>query len=336
LASENFDAEEQDAGSAGEALYLRFERILRRSIQRGSLPAGTVLLEGKLAELLGSSRAPVRQALANLEEARVVQRFEGRGYLVGDDDQRVRRARLSADMLEIDEPPEALRRSFAWEGIYEEIERAIIHRSAFGRFRINELELARHYKVGRTVARDVLTRLQSLGIVDKDERQRWTTVPLDRTRLLNLYEVRDLLEPAALKHAAARTDMDVIVGMRAKLVQQLEAYPKISSSGMNDLEYDLHVRCLEPCPNKELLGALSRTRCILTLSKHVIGVAMEIPEHDPFMEEHLHVFDLLIADKPTSAAEALRRHLRSSCPKVVERLEAFREIYIPPHLEYIS
>ena len=82
-------------------------------------------------------------------------------------------------MLDIDEPREALRRSFAWEGIYEEVERAIIHRSAFGRFRVNELELARHYKVGRTVAHDVLTRLQALGIVDKDERQRWTIVSLD-------------------------------------------------------------------------------------------------------------------------------------------------------------
>jgi len=336
LSYENFDDENDEAGGAGEALYLRFERILRRSILRGSLPAGTVLLEGKLAELLGSSRAPVRQALANLEEARVVQRFEGRGYLVGDSDKPQRRAKLSADMLEIDETPEALRRSFAWEGIYEEIERAIIYRSAFGRFRINELELARHYKVSRTVARDVLTRLQSLGSVDKDERQRWTTVALDRTRLLNLYEVRDLLEPVALKQAMAHTDKSVIIGMRDRLVQNLETYPKISSGGMNDLEYDLHVRALEPCPNKELLGALSRTRCVLTLSKHVLGVAMDIPEHDPFMEEHLHVLDLLIADKPTSAADALRSHLRSSCPKVIERLDAFRECYVPPHLDYIS
>lgn len=326
---------DDEAASVGEALYVRFERILHRSIQRGSLPVGTVLLEGKLAELLGSSRAPVRQALAKLEESRLVRRFDGRGYLVGNSEEPVRSAKLSSDMLEIDEPPEALRRSFAWEAIYEEIERTVIHRSAFGRFRVNELELARHYKVGRTVARDVLTRLQSLGILDKDERQRWTTVALDRTRLLNLYEVRELIEPAALKQAIEHINMDHVMAMRHTLVDTLELYPNISSTMMNDLEYDLHVRCLETCSNKELLDALSRTRCVLTLSKHVLGVEMDIPEHDPFMEEHLHVFDLLIAGKPTSAAEALRRHLRSSCPKVVERLETFREIYVPPHVDYI-
>src|SRR5262245_27340459 len=144
-------AEDED-GAVGEALYLRFERILRRSIDNATLPAGTVLLEGPLAEILGSSRAPVRQALMQLQGAELVERFEGRGYRVGGDGAGVRRVKLSAEMLDIDEAPETLKRSFAWQGIYEEVERMIIHRSAFGSHRVNELELARHYNVGRTVA----------------------------------------------------------------------------------------------------------------------------------------------------------------------------------------
>lgn len=327
---------DDSSGGAVEALYLRFERILRRSIERGILPAGIVLLEGHLAEILGSSRAPVRQALAQLQDAGLVQRFEGRGYVVGKPDGPVLRTRLSSDMLDIEESRDTLRRSFAWQGIYEEVERAIIHRSVFGRFRVNELELARHYRVGRTVARDVLTKLESLGIVDKDERQRWTIVTLDRERLMNLYEVRELAEPAALRSAAARLDPAILKEMHARLVRQLDAYPSVTAVEMNDLEYDLHVRCLEAGSNPELLGALMRTRCTLTLSKHVLGVEMDVPEHDPFLEEHIHVFEALLNNKPTSAADALRRHLRSSCPKVVDRLEAFREVFTPPSIDYIS
>jgi DNA-binding GntR family transcriptional regulator len=326
----------QGGGSAGEALYLRFERILRRSIDRGILPVGTVLLEGHLADILGSSRAPVRQALAQLQEAGLVQRFEGRGYLVGEADGPIKRTRLSSDMLDLEESRETLRRSFAWQGIYEAVERAIIHRSVFGRFRVNELELARHYRVGRTVSRDVLTRLQGLGIVDKDERQRWTIVSLDRDRLVNLYELRELMEPAALRSAASRLDIEIVKQMRARLVKQLDAYPDVTAAAMDGLEYDLHIRCLGVAGNSELLGALVRTRCTLTLSKHVLGTEMKLPEHDPFLEEHLHVFDALIEGKPTSAAEALKRHLRSSCPKVIERLEAFREVFTPPPIDYIS
>jgi DNA-binding GntR family transcriptional regulator len=329
-------AYEEIATSAGEALYLRFERILRRSIEQGSLPAGVVLLEGRLAELLGSSRAPVRQALNQLQEAGLIRRFEGRGYLVGRSHEPVRGIKLTPQMLDIEAAREALRRSFAWEGIYEEVERAIIHRSVFGRFRVNELELARHYKVGRTVARDVLTRLQALGMLDKDERQRWTIVSLNPDRLISLYEVRELLEPAGLRQAMAHLEPKILRDMRARLARQLDAYPNVSANDMNELEYDLHIRCLESCPNRELLGALVRTRCTLTLSKHVLGVEMDVPEHDPFMEEHLYVLDAMLEGKPNSAAEALRRHLLSSCPKVVDRLKTFREIFTPPAVDYIS
>lgn len=323
-------------GNAADALYLRFQRILRRSIEGGRLPAGTVLLEGRLAQLFGSSRAPVRQALAHLLDTGLIERFEGRGYLAGRGGAVDRRVKLTTDMLDIDEPREALRRSFAWESIYEKVERTIIHRSVFGRFRVNELELARHYKVGRTVARDVLTRLQGLGILDKDERQRWIIVSLDRERLGSLYEVRELLEPVALRQAVPELEPDLIAGMRERLVAELEAYPDVSANAMNELEYDLHVRMLDACPNRELIGALLRTRCTLTVSKHVLGVEMAVPERDPFMDEHLQVFDAIVAGKPHGAAEALRRHLLSSFPKVVDRLEAFREIFTPPPVDYIT
>jgi DNA-binding GntR family transcriptional regulator len=105
---------------------------------------------------------------------------------------------------------------------------------------------------------------------------------------------------------------------------------------MNELEDDLHVRLLSLCGNRELLGALRRTRCTLTLSKHVLGVEMKVPERDPFMDEHVRVVDALIDGKLAQATRALVQHLRSSLPKVADRLEAFRASYSPPPLAYIS
>ena len=68
----------------------------------------------------------------------------------------------------------------------------------------------------------------------------------------------------------------------------------------------------------------------------VLGVEMDVPEHDPFMEEHLKVFDAMLARKRGGAADALKRHLRSSCPKVIDRLETFKRIFTPPPVDYIS
>ena len=319
-----------------EPLYLRCHRILERSIRSGRLRAGTVLLEGHLAEIFGSSRAPVRQALARLRREKLVSRFAGRGHIVGKRAGEIRRIELSTDMLDIDPARGKLRKAPAWATIYEAVERAIIHRSAFGRFRVNELELARHHGVGRTVARDVLTRIERLGMLAKDERQRWTIVQLDRQRLIDLYELREQLEPLALARALPALSRPWLRQLRRRLTQQLASYPRVSAGTMDELEFDLHVRCLEPCPNKALLDALLKTRCVLTLSKHILGVEMDVPEHDPFMAEHIDVVDALLRGREEEAVRALREHLRLSRPKVTERLERFRESFTPVEIPYIS
>ncbi len=324
-----------DIGKA-DPLYVRQARILERSIRKGLLGEGVVLLEGPLAQILGSSRQPTRRALAQLHEAGLVRPFDGRGYAVGSPDIPIRRIEVSAKMLDIGPDAKVLRKFFGWEMIYELVERTIIHCSAFGKFRVNELELARQFGVGRTVARDVVTRLHSLGMLDKDSRQRWFTVPLDQGRLADLYEVRWQLEPLALSRALPEIGDPLIRQMRARLADAMRSYPDVLPTTMDDLEFDLHVRCLMRCPNKELLSALLRTRSVLTLSKHILGTALPMPENEPFMSEHDEVFAAMLSRDGAAAAEALRRHLEASCPKVTDRLGEFRRSFAPPAESFVA
>ena len=76
----------QGAGGGGvdrTPAYASITERLRRGLESGALPEGTVLLEGPLAAIFGSSRSPVKQALARLEEEGLLSRFDGRGLLVG-------------------------------------------------------------------------------------------------------------------------------------------------------------------------------------------------------------------------------------------------------------
>lgn len=327
-------AEADDAGaSAAVPLHARVHAILAEAIADGRIAPGTVLLEGPLAEIFGSSRGPVRQALARLGRERKVRRFEGRGHLVGDAAP-ARGAAVTAATLGLADAPE--RRVAAWEAIFTAVERAVIHRAAFGRFRVNELELARHFAVGRTVAHDVLTRLAALGMVDKDERRRWTVVPLDARRVEDLYEMRGHLEPPALLHAAPRLAAADVCRWRARAAGLAARYPAVVPGEMDRLEQDLHVDCLGYCGNRELVAALERTRSVLTLSKHVLGQALPLPEREPFVDEHIAVFDALAAGRAEAAADLLRGHLAISLPKVIERLARFRATYAPPEVPYIE
>ena len=62
----------------------RYEMIrdtLRASITQGRAAPGLVLVEAPLAQLFGTSRVPVRQALNLLHDEGLICRFRGRGRL---------------------------------------------------------------------------------------------------------------------------------------------------------------------------------------------------------------------------------------------------------------
>jgi len=57
-------------------------RTLRQAILTGEAPPGMKLIENKLAEELGTSRTPVREALHNLERENLIQSIPRVGYVV--------------------------------------------------------------------------------------------------------------------------------------------------------------------------------------------------------------------------------------------------------------
>lgn len=333
--SQLFDTE-VEGGPRQLPIYALIADRLRQSIKKKLLSRGSVLLEGHVANLMNSTRTPVRQALQALEKEALVSRFEGRGYLVGPTGTLPRRITLSAEMLGIDSTEKSIRKSMGWEAIYNDVERDMVHLSVFGKYRINEVELARHFGVGRMVARDVLLRLESLGLLEKDERLRWVVTPLDAMRIKHLYELRWLLEPAALKSAMMSSSSAVTQGMIDNLRKAMQSYPEISRTDLDKLEHDLHVEFIAHCGNKDLLQSLQRTRCILTLSKHVLGVSAPMPKRDPFMAEHLAIFKAVVHYDMRKAEDLLRSHLEDSCLKVIQRVEMVKDHFPTPDFPYIA
>jgi DNA-binding GntR family transcriptional regulator len=316
--------------------YQLITDTLRQSIRRGRLPPGQVLQEASLAALFGSSRSPVKGALRQLISERLLSRSEGRGVLVGSRGITPDRTPLTHAMLGIEESGHALPRVHAWQKIYRTIERELLYRSVFGRFQVNELELARHYHVGRTVAHDALLRLQASGIVTKGEKAHWYVVPLDSRRLNELYELRKLIEPVLVGNAAARIPADTLSQMQSRLGGAIRRHPQVRIDELDGLEHDLHVSCLEYGGNREMLEALRRTRCILISSKHILGKHVPYPRLDPFLGEHLAVIEALLSREPRRARQAMRTHLESAHAKVEARLQAFRKSYTLTPISFVS
>lgn len=330
--------ERADTAEAAETdpLYLRIRDALAEAIAAERLPRGALLLEGHVASIFSSTRTPVRQAFALLNAAGAIRRFDGRGFIVGAGTDAPRRIALSAEMFGSGDEGQPLRKAPAWETIYDALEREMVHLSVFGRHRINEVELARARGVGRQVARDALTRLESVGVVEKDERMRWTVVPLDETRMGDLHDIRVALEPVALRQAYPFIPAQERTAMTARLERALAGYPGLSIAEMDGMETDLHITCLGHCPNREILIALRRARFMLNVSKHIMGVSHVMPANEPFISEHLVVFSALAAGDVEAAAEALRHHIAISLPKVIGRVSEFRSMHAPVVPVYAS
>jgi DNA-binding GntR family transcriptional regulator len=314
--------------------YQQIAEMLRVSLRERRLAEGTVLLEGQLAELFGASRAPVRQALEMMTAEGWLSTFDGRGLIVGSPTAKPLRLPITLNDLRGDAGE--VTRQRGWEKFYTQVERELIRSSVMGCFRINELELAKYYNVGRTVARDVLVRAERTGIIEKDERNYWLTVPLDERRLWNLYALRALLEPAAIISARRRLSTESIHAMQTRLDIALRAYPNVSTETLDRLEYDLHITCVGQAENPEILDALQRTRCIIISSRHILGSGVALPGADPFINEHLDILSAIEKSDDAAIAETLVAHLLSARDKVTKRLKTFRidpQISTVPYIE---
>jgi DNA-binding GntR family transcriptional regulator len=297
--------------------------LIAASIEAGRLEPGTLLLEGPLAEIFAVSRSPVRQALTRLCEAKLIQTFEGRGYLVGTSAVTPLRRTLSAEDF-VFATTRRPKRTETWQGVYDAIERELLQHSLFGSHRINELELSRHFSISRTVSNQVLTRLQLMGLLEKDERSRWLVPEWDEQRLADLYEIRRRLEPYVLSRAAEQLPKERIVRFIERLRRAMEQYPDMESRQFDDLESDLHIRTLGYCPNRQMLTLLQRTHSLLLSGKHILLDKSYFPEDEPFFQEHLAVFESLQQQRVDQACAHMEEHLLIAERKVSQRLAQFK------------
>lgn len=166
-------------------LYQRAFDILAGQIKGGTIPPGARLTESGVAARFGISRAPARRALSELQESGRIVKAEGRGYAVPGE------AVANPASSAVPSAGEDLRlvSLSSWERIYAEVEDEIIGRISFASWRVKEAELARFYGVSRTVARDVVARLQQRGLVRKDDRSRWYAPALSPEHVGEFYEL---------------------------------------------------------------------------------------------------------------------------------------------------
>jgi DNA-binding GntR family transcriptional regulator len=324
----NGDAMGEAGGEAGSEAdtRLRYRLIydqLKSAIVLGKIAPGLVLLEGPVARIFGTSRVPVRKAFELLHADELVRTFEGRGYLVAALDgghAPPLRTPLSESALGFDEAPAPLALPSHSERIYHSLEATVSIGIAFGHFRIDESEAAETFGVSRGTVREALSRLRDLGLVEKSAYSHWLCGPLTARAVRHDYELRSLLEPAALLASAPLLSTNMLLVARAQVDKAIEQPETVDADTLQLIENVLHLDCLREAPNKKLLNTIEHAHMPLTVN-HAFYEAFNLhPEFDTLIE-HRRVLEHLIEGKIEAAASALAAHLQSGQKRTLQRLK---------------
>lgn len=275
-------------------------------------------MENRVATRFGVSRAPARKALAKLQALGLIAPppAPARGFVVAAE-ARQRAAALAPPKRDPFSPQTAP----SWTRIYGEVEDALTQRIAFGSWRLTETGIARQFSVSRTVAREVLARLQARGLV-VNEGKGWIAPELSQTRVRELYELRALLEPAALEGVSAELPHDAL----DRMIGDLQSVADTGADGqmLDRLEADLHVTLLRRCSNSALRKAMTEAQSLLLAHRFFYQHTAELYPVEPFLAEHLLVLDALRDGALRDACAALRQHLLRSSDRAVARIARLR------------
>ncbi|KIN63547.1 Transcriptional regulator, GntR family [Sulfitobacter noctilucicola] len=302
--------------SGQEPLYETISRVLRHNIKSGRLPEGLVLIEGPIAKLMQTSRAPVQTSLRMLNSEGLIHRFRGRGYLVGTKVQGLTPIRRGLDEFNFEIPSdsrEALTVRGTWLRVYDRVEGEIASCQIFGEFRVIETELADHLGVSRTVARDVLSRLNERGLLRKGATSHWLAGPMTARTLREKYELRSIMETAALRQAADYIDPVQIARVR----DRIEAG---ESKGASELEEALMTHCLSRAPNAALVELIANNRLLLSAMDDALN-NLGLPVDTVALDQYKTLFDLIGSRQIDASIEYLKEHLRILAYKSLARLK---------------
>lgn len=319
-------------------LHKRVHHGLTALMERRAFPNGLVLLEGPIAAYFGVSRVPVRKALADLAERGVIRKFRGRGYLVDPEKRNPAPLRLAFQTLDLPARPTGdfgSQRKYEWQRVYDGIAEDVAQCLLFGTYQIREAGLCERYGISRTVVREVLGRLMTRGIIDKDRRSHWICGPFTAKATSEQYQMRMILEPAALRECAETGGLPDVERMIARLDEVRSRGSASSSTGMSELEDDLHGAMFQSCANGRLKASILQNQLALSVNQTFYR-HFGVSAGEPMFDEHRRILILIASREIDRALKALVGHLEAARDRAQARLKVLAVIEepdLPPFLE---
>lgn len=188
---------------------------------------------------------------------------------------------------------------------------------------ISEASVAGELGVSRTPVREAILQFEQEGIVEQVPRFGTVVRQLGRSDLVELYELRELLEP----HAAARSAEGLVPENAARLeslvseldglsedIRRTEQAAADESQMRRFLSADIafHLLLLQAAGNRRLTDIITKTR----LLGHIFGTRRQVHDRAVIAEtsrQHRRILNAVLSKDADGARQEMRDHIRTSC-----------------------
>lgn len=179
--------------------------------------------------------------------------------------------------------------------------------------RFTEQEQAERLNVSRTPVREALFRLEREGYVQVHFRSGWSVLPFDFERFEQLYDLRIILEQAAVQ-SICQSPSPVDLSALVALWQISPEQPAVESNGLAQQDEDFHQALIRATGNAEMV----RVHLDITEKIRIIRrLDFTQPERIAATYcEHAEILRLLTERRAGEASALLTRHILASKAEV--------------------
>jgi DNA-binding GntR family transcriptional regulator len=193
-----------------------------------------------------------------------------------------------------------------------EVRRRIIMGEIEPGINISELALAEEFGVSRTPVRETFKQLQTEGLIEIRPRVGTFVTTPSRREIIELFEMKELLEGAAARLLAQRGRVPEIDQLEENLRHADEAVAGDDRSRYADLVEEFHDLLIRGADNSKLKSHYRTLMNQLAYSR-LVHTSLSQPGRPLQSErEHHDVLDLIIEKDGDSAERVMREHVRAS------------------------
>lgn len=259
------------------------------------MPADTHLREWELANLVGTSRSPVRVVLEYLRDAGVARYDRNKGYFLTVD-----AVDIPSGLLDVE------------QGTRDQVYRQIARMRFEGKLAdsVTEADLCRLLGAGRSDVHQAMVRARDEGWVDKANGYGWDFMPtIDTLEAYDdLYAVRLALEPACVMSTKFRPVRSELVALRGEQMAIANGDVKnLVAVELFESNSHFHATLVHWSHNTVAIGVLQRLDRLRRLTEYH-QAERPLPRRELALE-HCRVLDAIEAGDTMLAASLLRAHL---------------------------